>query len=198
MQVRAVFAHSCYKCHSADKIKGELRLDQKDLVFKGGKSGPIIIPGQPGKSELVRRITLPRGHKEAMPGKGKPLSNDEIELITYWVKKGAPWPDQGQKSVFRIAELKPRKPALPPATADLQNPVDLWVNNYFKKNKVVWPAVVSDRIYLRRIYLDIIGVVPTPEEQAAFARETRPDKRAIWVRQLLNRNDDYALHWLTF
>ncbi len=200
VQVRAIFAHSCYKCHSTDKIKGELRLDQKDLVFKGGKSGPIIVPGQPEKSELVRRITLPRSHKESMPGKGKALSPEDIALITYWIKKGATWPDKGQKSIYRIAELKPRKPALPPppANAQLQNPVDLWVNDYFKKNERTWPAVVSDRTYLRRIYLDIIGMVPTPEELEAFKQDSRPDKRASWVRQLLNRNEDYALHWLTF
>ncbi|MGV3587194.1 MAG: DUF1549 domain-containing protein [Adhaeribacter sp.] len=197
-QVRAIFAHNCYKCHSSDKIKGELRLDERDLVFKGGKHGPIIEPGKPHQSEIIRRINLPAGHKEAMPGKGKPLSKEDIQLITYWVEKGAPWPDKGQKSIFRVAELKPRNPALPKATQNLQNPVDLWVNEYFKKTQVTWPAVVSDRIYLRRIYLDIIGMVPTPEELNAFAQDTRPDKRNIWVRQLLNRNDDYALHWLTF
>jgi uncharacterized membrane protein/mono/diheme cytochrome c family protein len=197
-QVRAIFAHNCYKCHSSDKTKGELRLDQRDLVFKGGKGGPIIVPGKPHQSEIIRRINLPRSHKEAMPGKGKPLSKEEIDLITFWVEKGAPWPDQGQKGIFRVADLKPRKPALPPATAQLQNPVDLLVNQYFKKNKVSWTNLVNDRIYLRRIYLDIIGVVPSPEELTAFAQDSRPDKRAIWVRQLLNRNDDYALHWLTF
>lgn len=197
-QVRAIFAHNCYKCHSSDKTKGELRLDQKDLVFKGGKHGPILEPGKPHQSEIIRRINLPKGHKEAMPGKGKPLSPEDIQLITYWVEKGAPWPDKGQKNIFRVAELKPRRPALPRATASLQNPVDLWVNEYFKKQQVTWPGVVNDRIYLRRIYLDIIGLVPTPAELNAFAQDTRPDKRAIWVRQLLNRNDDYALHWLTF
>ncbi|QMU28579.1 PSD1 and planctomycete cytochrome C domain-containing protein [Adhaeribacter radiodurans] len=198
VQVRAIFAHSCYKCHSSDKIKGELRLDQRDLVFKGGKSGPIIIPGQPEKSEIIRRITLPRNHKESMPGKGKALSTEDIALITYWIKKGAPWPDKGQKSIYRVAELKPRLPTLPPATKELQNPVDLLVNQYFTKSKTVWPKIVSDRIYLRRIYLDIIGIVPSPEELQAFMQDTRPDKRGIWVRQLLNRKEDYALNWLTF
>jgi len=198
VQVRAILAHSCYKCHSADKIKGELRLDQKDLVFKGGKSGPVIVPGQPGKSELIRRITLPRSHKESMPGKGKALNPEDIALITYWVKKGAPWPDKGQKSAFRVAELKPRFPNLPPPTGNFKNPVDLWVNQYFVKNKTSWPGVVSDRTYLRRIYLDIIGIVPTPEEVQQFTQDTRPAKRDQWVRQLLSRDQDYALHWLTF
>lgn len=198
-QVRAIFAHNCYSCHSAEKIKGELRLDKKRMAFKGGKSGPVIIPGDPDKSELVRRITLPRNHKEAMPSKGKKLTEDEIALITFWIEKGAPWPDGAdQKSVFRVAKLEPRIPALPKATKDLQNPVDLWVNEYFKNKKATWPSVVDDKVYLRRIYLDIIGLVPTPEELEAFSKDNRPDKRAIWVRQLLDREDDYAIHWLTF
>jgi hypothetical protein len=87
-------------------------------------------------------------------------------------------------------------PALP--ASNLQNPVDKWVNDYFKKKNITWPSIVDDKTYLRRIYLDIIGLVPTPQEQEAFAQDTRPDKRAIWVRQLLNREDDYAMHWLTF
>lgn len=198
-QVRAIFAHNCYSCHSAEKIKGELRLDKKRMALKGGKSGAVIIPGDPYKSELVRRITLPHNHKEVMPGKGKKLSEHEIELISFWIEKGAPWPDNAdQKSVFRVAKLEPRMPALPAATNALQNPVDLWVNKYFETRKATWPEVVDDRTYLRRIYLDIIGLVPTPEELQAFARDTRPDKRAQWVRTLLNRNDDYAMHWLTF
>lgn len=198
VQVRTIFAHSCYKCHSSDKIKGELRLDNKEMVFKGGESGPAFVPGDPGNSEIVRRINLPRSHKESMPGKGRALSKEEIELITFWIEKGAPWPDSGQTTIFRVAEMKPRMPALPPASNKLRNPVDLWVNSYFKKNNIAWPKVVDDRTYLRRIFLDITGMVPTPEELSTFTQDTRPDKRAIWVRQLLNKNDAYAMHWLTF
>jgi hypothetical protein len=89
-------------------------------------------------------------------------------------------------------------PALPPAGEGGAHPVDRWVDAYFKKHKLPWPAVVSDKVYLRRIYLDIIGITPTPEEMAAFVRDKRPDKRAVWVRTLLDRKDDYAMHWLTF
>jgi mono/diheme cytochrome c family protein len=198
-QVRAIFAHNCYSCHSAEKIKGELRLDKKRMVFKGGKSGPVIVPGEPDKSELVRRITLPHNHKEVMPGKGKKLSEHEIDVIKFWIDKGAPWPDAADgQSVFRVARLEPRMPALPSATNELQNPVDLWVNNYFKHKKITWPSVADDKIYLRRVFLDIIGLVPTPEEQQSFLQDTRLDKRSIWVRQLLNRETDYAMHWLSF
>ncbi len=198
-EVRAIFAHNCYSCHSSAKVKGGLRLDKKRLAFNGGDSGLVIIPGDPKGSELMRRITLPRNHKEAMPSKGKKLSDDEIATIRFWIEKGAPWPDAAdQKSIFRVAKLEPRMPALPVASGDLGNPIDLWVNDYFIKKKIIWPSVVDDKTYLRRIYLDIIGLLPSPEEQETFIKDSRPDKRSIYVRELLNREDDYAMHWLTF
>jgi mono/diheme cytochrome c family protein/uncharacterized membrane protein len=198
LQVKTIFAHNCKKCHGPEKVKGELRLDRKDMIFKGGESGPAIIAGNPGESELFRRITLPRSDKEAMPSKGKRLSDNEIAVIGYWIQKGAPWPEGSKESSFRVAKLEPRNPPLPVAVNGLQNPVDLWVNDYFKKQNVSWPTIVDDRVFLRRIYLDIIGLLPQPAEVDAFEKDTRAEKRALWIRQLLNRNDDYAIHWLSF
>jgi len=198
MQVRTVFAHNCYKCHGSEKIKGDLRLDSKEMAFKGGEDGAVILPGDAMGSELVKRIMLPSGDKKAMPSKDKHLTQDEIDIIKLWIAKGAPWPNDTKSVMFRVAQLQPRNPPLPAASGKLTNPVDIWVNEYFKKNKVEWPAMVDDRTYLRRVYLDIIGLLPTKEEQEAFAKDTRPGKRGLWVQQLLNRDDDYATNWLTF
>jgi uncharacterized membrane protein/mono/diheme cytochrome c family protein len=198
-EVRAILAHNCYKCHGPEKVKGDLRLDGKHLAFKGGENGPVIVPGSAKESELFRRINLPADHKDVMPSKGKKLNDKDIAVIQFWIEKGAPWPEDGSKqNVFRVAKLEPRNPALPAASGNLSNPVDLWTNQYFNKNKTAWPALVDDRIFLRRIYLDIIGMIPGPEELDKFIKDPRPDKRAVWVRQLLNQNDDYALHWLSF
>ena len=198
-EVRMVLAHNCYKCHSGSKIEGELRLDEKEFVFAGRKSGKILIPGNPAESEIIRRINLRKGHKDVMPSKGKLLTDSEKQLLELWISKGAPWPDgAAQQSIYRVAELAPRKPILPRATAGMSNPIDLWVNEYFKENNLDWQAKTDDRTYLRRIYLDVIGLIPRTEELLAFSQDTRPDKRAIWLQNLLNRNDDYAMHWLTF
>ena len=199
VQVRAIFAHNCYKCHGAEKVKGELRLDRKNMVFKGGENGPVIIPGNASESEIFKRITLPSSHKDRMPSKGKKLSENEIAVINFWIQKGAPWPDGPDKeNIFKIAALSPRNPQLPPASGSITNPVDRWTNQYFIKNKTSWPNLVDDRTYLRRIFLDIIGLLPSPQEIEDFTKDIRPDKRSLWVRQLLNREDDYAMHWLTF
>lgn len=199
VQVRSILAHNCYKCHGPEKIKGELRLDSKKMIFKGGEDGPVIIPGNLTKSDLFRRISLPSNHKDVMPSKGKKLSEGDIATIKFWIQKGAPWPQGVDKETnYRVAKMEPRNPPLPPASANLQNPVDLWVNEYFKKNKLKWSLPVDDKTYLRRIYLDIIGLLPSPEDINDFYKDSRTDKRSIWVRKLLDRNDDYAMNWLTF
>jgi uncharacterized membrane protein/mono/diheme cytochrome c family protein len=198
VEVKTILAHNCYSCHSETKMKGELRLDSKEAIMKGGENGAVIVPNHPDKSELIRRISLPKGHKEAMPTKGKRLTEKEVKLLQFWVEKGAPWPDGKEKSIYRVAELAPRTPQVPAATAELNKPVDLFVNAYFQKNKGTWKPVVNDRTYIRRVYLDIIGLLPPPEKVDAFLADTRPDKRELLAKELLSQNDAYAQHWMTF
>ena len=199
LKVRAIFAHNCYKCHGDEKVKGELRLDSKDFVFKGGENGEVIVPGKPEESELFRRISLPSNHEDVMPSKGKKLTANDLAIIEFWIKKGAPWPDGSDKDgVFKVAELAPRNPVLPSASGIYTNPVDRWTNQYFVENKITWPKLVDDRTFLRRLYMDVIGLLPNKQETDEFKKDKRPDKRAIWSKKLLDREDDYALHWLTF
>lgn len=197
MAVRTVLAHRCFQCHSSDKTEGELRLDSREFVFQGGEGGPVILPGDAKNSELVRRIMLPPGHKEAMPGKGKPLDENEVNLIVTWIDKGAPWPEH-IKGIFPVAPLAPRRPELPAMANGLTNPIDRLVDGYFGDNQLTWPEVVGDRVFLRRIYLDLIGIPPTPQQLRDFEADSRPDKREQVAAVLLGQNDEYALHWTTF
>ena len=199
LEVRSIFAHNCYKCHGAEKTKGQLRLDRKELVMRGGKSGEVIDPGHPEKSEMIRRLLLPRGDKESMPPKGKTLNRQEIATLELWIKLGAPWPaNSNEKSIYRVAELAPRKPPIPNDNLGFTNPVDRFVNSYFVEKKISWPTVVDDKIFIRRVFLDIIGLLPPPEKIDEFVSDTNPSKRELLVKELLDRNDDYAQHWLSF
>ncbi|MEP7258537.1 MAG: PSD1 and planctomycete cytochrome C domain-containing protein [Flavitalea sp.] len=198
VQVRGIFAHNCYKCHGAQKVKGDLRLDSKTMAFRGGESGVVIIPGKPQDSDLFRRITLPKGHEDIMPSEGKQLTGNEIRMIKFWIQKGAPWPEAEKDKLFRVAELAPRNPALPAGLTANANPVDMWVSEYYKKNKIGWTKPVDDKTFLKRIYFDLIGLMPSYQDQISFATDTRPDKRTQWVNKLLSQDEDYALHWLTF
>lgn len=197
--VRSVLAHNCYKCHSGSKIEGELRLDEKEYVFEGGENGAAIIPGNPSQSELIRRVSLSKNHKEVMPSKGRLLTKEEIALLSLWIEKGAPWPEGvPQQSIYRKAELAPRKPILPASKPGLENPIDRLVDQYFQAHEINWTKPVDDRTFLKRIYLDVIGILPSPEELDSFKKDPNPQKRQVISQQLLDRKDDYAQHWLTF
>lgn len=198
LEVRSILAHNCYSCHGSSKVKGELRLDKKEFIMKGGESGPILVPGHPEDSDIIRRVKLPAGHDDAMPTKGKRLTEQDIAVLEFWIKQGAPWPSGPEKSLYRVAELAPRMPALPPAAPGLENPIDRFVNVYFAKNKLNWKPAVDDRTYMRRVYLDVVGLLPTPDQLKTFVADTAANKRAVLVQKLLARNVDYAQHWLTF
>jgi len=194
--VRAILAHNCYQCHSENKQKGELILDNKEGVFKGGKSGPVIVAGNLDKSELFRRISLPPDHDEVMPKKGKVLKKSEIDLIGLWIKNGAHWSDRALK-IFPEAPLALSKPMLP-NHSDEAHPVDKIMDAYFEENKAEWPDVISDRVFIRRAYLDIIGLLPQPEDIEEFLASTDTDKRAKLVDRLLDDTHNYTQHWMSF
>ena len=90
MHIHPVFDTNCVSCHGAAKSNGGLRLDSLDLLMKGGKDGAVIIAGDPKKSLLFRRVTLPPDHKQFMPAEGRPpLRAEEIALIKAWIQQGA-------------------------------------------------------------------------------------------------------------
>lgn len=194
--VRAILAHNCYQCHNENKQKGELILDNKEGVFQGGKSGPIIVAGNPNKSELFRRISLPPNHDEVMPKKGKVLKKSEIDLIGLWIKNGAHWSDRALK-IFPEAELALSKPILP-KHSDEVHPVDKIMDAYFEENKAEWPETIDDRVFIRRAYLDIIGLLPQPEDIEEFIASSDTDKRAKLVDRLLEDTHNYTQHWMSF
>ena len=99
-KVRPVLAENCYKCHSIerDKSKGDLTLDTRDGVLKGGEDGAVIVPGDPEHSALIRAVRYvdpdlqmpPTDKKSGEPD--KKLSDQDIAALTEWVKMGAPDP----------------------------------------------------------------------------------------------------------
>ncbi len=197
LEVRGIFAHHCYQCHSTAKRKGGLALDHEAGVFAGGDSGEILIKGASEKSEIIRRLKLPRDHEEAMPQKGKVLPPNSIELISLWIDKGAYWADEGFK-VFREAPVALSKPDLPPITDEFDHPIDRFVNQYFKEKNIKWGEPIDDYRFIRRAYLDVIGLLPRPVEVNEFVQNTSPNKRNELIKNLLADKENYTQHWLSF
>ncbi|MEQ6119606.1 DUF1549 domain-containing protein [Reichenbachiella sp. MALMAid0571] len=195
LEVRAIFAHNCYQCHSENKKKGDLVLENKRGVFQGGESGPVIVAGKPEESEIYKRITLSPNHDDVMPKKGKVLKSNEIALIKLWIKNGAHWSDKALK-VFPEAPLTLTKPELP--ESGLNHPADKIIDAYFEKNNVDWPEVVDDHTFIRRAYLDVIGLLPEPAQEEAFVNNQSADKRSKLIDELLSDQHNYTQHWLSF
>ena len=199
-EVRGIFAHHCYKCHSSDKQKGDLRLDGREAVFKGGESGAVVVAGKPEESELLRRVRLVAGEDDAMPREGERLDDSRIDILRGWISRGAGWPEE-QSETFRRAPLALTKPPIPKADPAPANPVDAFVGRYFADQKVEWPEEAAPAIFVRRVYLDTIGLLPAYRDVIKFERKKDKegeDKHAALVADLLDRDNDYALHWMTF
>jgi mono/diheme cytochrome c family protein len=90
IHIHPVLDSNCVTCHGEGNIKGGLQLDTYEQLMKGGKDGPVIIPGKPERSLLLLRVTLPADHKQFMPAEGRPpLKPQEIEWIRAWIRQGA-------------------------------------------------------------------------------------------------------------
>jgi uncharacterized membrane protein len=85
-----IFERSCVSCHGPKKVKGELRMDTYHGLMSGGENGAEVVPWHPQKSELFRRLTLPRDDDDFMPNNGKNLlTPEEIRLVEQWIAAGA-------------------------------------------------------------------------------------------------------------
>jgi cytochrome c553 len=215
-KVRPVLVQHCYRCHSAQakKLRGGLRLDSREAMLAGGDSGPALTPGKPDKSRLVEAIAYTNVELQ-MPPRGK-LTDTAIADLTTWVKMGAPWPKQaasgavaGSPSAFDLGERKrthwawkPIRPQTPPSVRDANWPRDPLDRFILAKldDKGLSPAKPADkRTLLRRLYFDLIGLPPTPEEVETFLHDTSSDAVEKVVDRLLSSphfGERWGRHWL--
>jgi len=167
------------------------------IVFAGGDNGAVLVKGASAKSEIIRRLKLPRDHKEAMPQKGKVLAAEEIQLVELWIDQGAHWAEEGLK-IFREAPMALAEVVLPASVKGFNHPIDLLVNQYFKQNNIEWPKEINDRRFIRRAYMDITGLLPSPESINEFVSNTSQNKREQLITKLLADDKNYTQHWLSF
>ena len=188
----------CGKCHIGEAKKGKLSFNTREALLAGGSSGKVVVLGKSGESELLRRLTT-ADTDERMPPEGPAMSAEKIALVKRWIDSGLAW-EQGFTFGKRAYEppLKPRRPVLPAAVDGRTNEVDRILDAHLAATKIARSAVVDDSAFARRAYLDIIGLLPTPQELSAFLSDSSKDKRDKLVRELLARDVDYTEHWLSF
>src|SRR3954469_21594030 len=151
----------CAKCHTNGTYKGGLSMDTRADLLKA----KAAVPGRSGESELVRRVTS-TDPEVRMPPKGDPLPAKEVAALKAWVDGGLAWePGFSFKPPAYVAPLRPRRPQLPPGDG---HPIDRILGAYHAANKVAPPAPLDDASFARRVYLDLIGLLPASSELEAF------------------------------
>ncbi len=193
-EIKPILEKSCANCHGHGRSKGGFRVDDGATFMEGGDSGAPVVPGKSEESLLIE-LVMGFDPDAVMPKKGSKLKPDQIALLRAWIDQGAKW----DKGVWLgKVEAQNLQPVGPKVAATSGNPVDALLDVYFKTNKVKWPEVVSDRVFARRVYLDIIGLLPPAKELETFVADKSADKRDRLVEKLLHDNRAYAEHWLTF
>ena len=124
---------------------------------------------------------------------------DQIDVLRAWVAEGMPWED-GFTFGPNAWEppLKPRKVDLPPVIDGRAHPIDRLIDHYLARHQIPRPAPADDATIVRRISMDLVGLLPDPEQVAQFSNDRSPDKREKLIAATLARDVDYTEHWLSF
>ncbi|MEX0938414.1 MAG: PSD1 and planctomycete cytochrome C domain-containing protein [Pirellulales bacterium] len=206
--VQPILAEHCHKCHGPGKRESNFRLDDREVAFAGGDFGePPIVPGDAEASPLIWYVS---GEDESlvMPPEGERLTAAEVSTLRRWIDQGADWPDSADTDVSNVPvtdhwSFQPlTHPDLPPRTAaaeNLKNPIDAFLQRKLLEAGLA-PSPPADRITLiRRLYLVMHGLPPTPDQVDRFVNDTRPDAYDRLVERILDSpryGERWARHWL--
>ena len=202
-EVEPVLRKRCYGCHShaSREMEGDLTLDWRSGWEEGGSRGPAIVPGKPEESLLVRAINHSDPDLQMPDDK---LPDEEIALLTEWVRRGAPDPRTVPPEAASLAEatdwwsLKPLvRPPVPDSGGD--NPIDAFIQARLESEGLS-PAPKADRrALIRRLMFDLHGLPPTMDETEAFLADERDDAYLHLLNRLLESpryGERWARHWL--
>ncbi len=184
----------CVECHGGRQHKGDFSINTRESILQAD----AVEPGKAADSELIDLVTSD-DPDERMPKGKPPLAAAEIKSLRDWIDGGMSW-EAGFTFAARDYEppLRPRRPELPPVVDGRSNAVDRILDAYLQKHKVPRPAPLDDAAFLRRVYLDLVGLLPTPDTLQAFVASKDPAKRQQVIDELLANKYGYAEHWLSF
>ena len=211
MRVRPLLAENCFACHT-DSAMGGLQMKSREALQKGGDSGPAIVPGHPEQSLLIQAVR--QTHEQLkMPPQGK-LRDEEVAALVTWIRDGAVWPQatqppvpgrEGERYVITPEQRNfwafqsLRSSSLPEVKNQgwIKSPIDRFILAALEERGLK-PAQPADRLTLiRRAYLDLIGLPPTPKEVEDFLQDLSPDAFGRVVDRLL-ASPQYGERWGRF
>ena len=209
--VKPILASKCFQCHGPAMKLAKLDLASREGMLRGGERGPALIPGDSSKSPLYLRVA--GLEKPAMPMGGK-ISPAEVDILKRWVEENAPW---GNTPIKIVVDAKaaaaaeelvipeaarkywafqlPKKMEVPSG----KHPIDFFLNRELQAQKLVAAPKADRRILVRRAYLDLTGLPPTPVQVLEFLNDKSANAWPALIDRLLaspKYGERWGRHWL--
>jgi hypothetical protein len=204
-EILPVLEAKCFSCHSSrkERPKGGLRLDSREQILQGGSDGKVLLPGHPDQSTLWTLSALSPDDEDAMPPpeKENPLTQAEQRKLRSWITEGAKF---GKWTAY---EHRAKSPATVRGNASLAfsirdveaaaKHIDTLIAKHLHSLNLPPNPPIPDEVFLRRIHLDVSGMIPSYREAAEFLNTTGPDRRGRLIDRLL-ASEGYAHHFLNY
>jgi hypothetical protein len=201
--VQPILAANCFSCHGPDPEmrKAGLRLDLGESAFKKRPGHPdAIVPGHPEKSELVKRVESKDPHylmPQSPQGEAKPMKAADVAVLKEWIKEGAEYRPHWAFS----KPIRPQLPALAPNDGLVKTPIDAFILARLKKEGLRPTPEADKETLIRRVTLDLTGLLPTPAEVRAYVNDSSPDAYEHLVDRLLAKpsfGEERTRYWLDY
>ena len=204
--IQPILENRCWDCHSADAQEGDLRLDQRLGMLRGGGSGiAAIVPGKPDQSYLLDVISH-RDPDLKMPPESDRIPEKEINLLTQWIQQGAIWPGQEEEDSKLESDHWAFQPIVRPQVLEKpkkgKNTIDAFLQAELKRQGLKYSASAEPLALLRRVSIVLTGLTPTPEETTTFLatwKENSDKAYSDLVDRLMSSphfGERWAQHWL--
>ncbi len=197
-RVEPLLDKACLKCHAGVRQQGGLDLRSLETILRGGGRGSAIVPGQPSASRIVQYVS-PKSDNPMPPDSKKRLNTDEIALLKEWIAslpapKTKLVPGMPTSSTWLAEYMESYRGALPkqgapPANLEPSAAIDWMLQADWKRDKIVPARVCDDATFVRRLYLDMVGRIPSREERKQFISNPAPNKRRSLLTTLLESNE---------
>jgi hypothetical protein len=206
-QIKPLLSAKCFDCHGPETQEHHLRLDRKSSMLRGGDSGePAIVVGNSEGSHLIRLVSGMEAGKLMPPQEADRLSKEEIDLLRAWIDQGAVWPGPDG-----AAEDEPAKtnhwsfqPVRDVPSPQIENPwisngIDSFILQKLTEHSLAANPQATRAELIRRVYLDMLGLPPTPEAVQSFVADADPNAYQRIVEDVLaspHYGERWARYWL--
>jgi hypothetical protein len=204
-KIRPLFAERCFSCHGGLKQEAGLRLDTVALMVEGGESGGVVTKGDPDASLILERVSDTDPLTRMPPeGEGEPLSAEQLAMLKDWIKASCPAPADEKPEADPRSHwaFQPRvRPEIPAVknTAWVKNPIDAFLARRHEEAGISPQPEPPQHVLVRRLYLDLVGLPPQPEELAAIEADASADWYEKLVEKLLadpRHGERWGRHWM--